>query len=88
MTTDELLSERAKTHGNFVDTAAVATNLKRMIRNHSISSRLHYMQIEALDMIALKIARILTGDADCVDHWEDIAGYAMLVTRDIKNRRD
>jgi hypothetical protein len=29
-------------------------------------------------MIAVKVARILNGDAACVDHWDDIAGYAYL----------
>jgi hypothetical protein len=35
-------------------------------------------QIEALDMIALKLSRILSGQANFKDHWDDIAGYAKL----------
>ena len=34
--------------------------------------------MEALEMIAHKIARILSGDADYADNWVDIAGYAQL----------
>ena len=30
-------------------------------------------------MIACKIARILSGDPNWRDHWDDIAGYATLV---------
>jgi hypothetical protein len=33
---------------------------------------------EALDMIALKLSRILSGQANFKDHWDDIAGYAKL----------
>ena len=36
---------------------------------------------EALEMISLKVARILNGDADVTDHWHDIAGYARLVEK-------
>ena len=36
-------------------------------------------QTEALHMIAHKIGRIINGDADYVDSWHDIAGYAQLV---------
>ena len=36
-------------------------------------------QREALQMIAHKIARILNGDPNYADSWQDIAGYAQLV---------
>jgi hypothetical protein len=36
-------------------------------------------QIEALEMICHKIARVLNGDPNHHDHWHDIAGYATLV---------
>lgn len=35
-------------------------------------------QLEALDMICLKLSRIVTGRAMFRDHWKDIAGYAGL----------
>jgi hypothetical protein len=44
-------------------------------------SRLDHSQAEALDMIAHKIGRILAGDPNHADHWDDIAGYARLVAR-------
>ena len=34
-------------------------------------------------MIATKIARILEGCHDEVDHWRDLAGYSQLVVRDL-----
>jgi hypothetical protein len=42
------------------------------------------MQREALDMTAHKIGRILAGDPDHKDHWDDIAGYTTLVARELK----
>jgi hypothetical protein len=35
-------------------------------------------QREALEMFAAKISRILTGDPDYPDNWDDIAGYGRL----------
>jgi hypothetical protein len=35
-------------------------------------------QAEALEMIAGKIARILSGNPDFADHWDDVIGYAQL----------
>jgi hypothetical protein len=35
-------------------------------------------QREALELIAMKIARILSGDHNYRDHWDDIEGYAEL----------
>ena len=37
-------------------------------------------QLEALDMIVHKIARIVNGDPNYSDSWVDIAGYAKLVS--------
>lgn len=35
---------------------------------------------EATDMIAVKLARIATGDPTYLDNWDDIAGYCRCVT--------
>lgn len=84
--TDELLAERDKTHGNFSDQACYTQTLKdafRAFTNITTTdpswSALSYEKRESLDMIAHKIGRILAGDPDFRDHWDDIAGYAKLV---------
>jgi hypothetical protein len=41
-------------------------------------SRLRPAQKESLHMIVHKIHRVLTGNADHDDHWDDMAGYAVL----------
>jgi hypothetical protein len=42
---------------------------------------------EALEMIAMKIARILSGNPNFADHWEDIEGYARLVSNELERER-
>jgi len=85
---DDILDERATTYGRFVDVAELAQELKATIRigDTNRSEELPADQIEALEMIAIKIARILCGDSDYVDSWIDIAGYATLVTDRIQGK--
>lgn len=80
-TTDVLLNERGSTHGSFTDNARISQTMKRYFRENGWES-LSSVQQEALDMIALKISRILSGKADEADHWADIQGYAKLASKD------
>jgi hypothetical protein len=43
------------------------------------------MQRESLHMVANKIARIVVGNPDFKDHWDDIAGYARLISREMED---
>ena len=75
---DVILDERAATYGSFEDVAGCAQEIKNAIRICN-NSELDDDQIEALDMIASKIARIVNGNPNHIDSWIDIAGYATLV---------
>lgn len=76
----ELIAERAKTHGNFTETAHCAQRLKDGMREDQASwCELSLVHRESLDNIQQKIARILTGDSDHRDAWQDIQGYCQLV---------
>lgn len=76
----KLLIERGKTHGEFNDHAKATQDIKKAIDdNWHSGDMLNPAMREALDMIAHKIGRILAGDPDFRDHWDDIAGYAKLV---------
>lgn len=79
-TTEELLAERAKTHGSFTVHARVTQQIKAIIDAESPVT-LSMVQTEALHMIAHKIGRIVAGDPNFDDHWDDIAGYAKLCTK-------
>jgi hypothetical protein len=41
--------------------------------------RLTDIERESMDMISLKLSRILSGRSMAKQHWEDIVGYAKLV---------
>ena len=78
---DEVLTERHNNYGTFYDLAALAQNFKNVMMSHLRQHDKHLIvdQQEALEFILTKIARILNGNADNVDSWVDIAGYAKLV---------
>jgi hypothetical protein len=78
---DAILNERGNTYGSFETVAGTAQDIKSLIHTALIGNPtvLDADQVEALDMIATKIARILNGNPDHVDSWTDIAGYATLV---------
>jgi len=57
-------------------TAHVSQQLKAVVRNWNTAG-LPDRQIESLEMICLKMARILCNPT-IRDHWDDIVGYAKL----------
>jgi hypothetical protein len=80
---DELLDDRRRTHGKWIDNARIAQATKELWRKEEGWKRLSAGQREALEMIAGKVARVLCGDPGWVDHWADIAGYAGLVVKQV-----
>jgi hypothetical protein len=83
-----LLDERAKNYGTFEALSKIVQSLKGVIYKElgSRSKALADDQIEALDMICHKIARIINGDPNHLDSWQDIAGYARLVAERLQGR--
>lgn len=79
--TTQILTDRGKTYGPFLDHALITQTLKRMIETHARIRGviLALDQQEALDMICHKIGRIVNGNPSHIDSWDDIAGYARLV---------
>ena len=78
---DAVLDSRAQDYGKFIDGAEIMQMLKRLVHNYIAirSTPLAFDQREAIDMIIHKLGRIINGNADKVDSWVDIAGYARLV---------
>lgn len=75
-----LIENREKTHGNYRDSATMSQGLKDVMRGGKNWRSLNDMQRESLEMIAVKLGRILTGDANFRDHWDDVGGYAQLAS--------
>jgi hypothetical protein len=76
---NETLAVRETRYGEYIEVAAIAQNLKFVMQQTANWNQLEADQMESLDMIANKIARILNGDPNYDDSWHDIAGYATLV---------
>ena len=77
----DILEERAKVHGDFKLQATISQELKTTVRH--AGRPLCSTQREAVEMILHKIARIVAGSPFHRDHWDDIAGYATLVSNEI-----
>lgn len=84
MTVEHTLSERAKTSGEYSDVCRKAVDIQILMSKTRNWSRMTPDQIIAIQMIALKLARIGCGDQNHADAWHDIAGYAILAERSIK----
>lgn len=78
------LEQRQSTHGNFSANAACSQALKACVKEH-VGVMLTRVQLEALDNICQKMARIITGNPNHADNWHDIAGYATLAERELLN---
>lgn len=85
MKTQDILREREKTHGDFEEVSVRYREIKRAVCRDFVKECIEEGDEEeydrhflALEMICLKLARIVCGDPNFADHWDDIAGYAML----------
>ncbi len=87
-TVDEIVTTRATTHGRYRDTARISQSLKRVV-HMELDDRLARgqpdltdQQLESIDLICTKLARIFSGDNNEPDHWKDISGYAQIAIED------
>ena len=78
---ESTLAERGARYGAFPAFSDVTQTLKAIFKS-KMGEKWDLLaddQKEALEMIAHKLARIITGDPHYDDSWRDIAGYAQLV---------
>jgi hypothetical protein len=81
--TDAMLADRGTRYGTFAGHARISQNIKDAIFGAMEQDKFDALaadQVEALEMIAHKIARIVNGDPNYADSWVDIGGYAKLVS--------
>lgn len=78
---DSILADRGKRYGKFTDHASITQVLKNELyrRVYENTTKFEPDQLEAIDMICHKLGRIVNGDPNYADSWDDIAGYAKLV---------
>jgi hypothetical protein len=80
---NQILNDREQTHGSFQANAETAQTLKVVLRNNERFYALPPTQREALDMIMHKASRAINGSHNHKDTWDDIAGYATLVSKEL-----
>lgn len=72
-----ILKQREQTHGDYNEVARVSQALKSALRNGPIEEVPAVIR-ESLELICMKMARIVCGDHNEPDHYIDIKGYAQL----------
>ncbi|MCA9911737.1 MAG: hypothetical protein KC496_00245 [Anaerolineae bacterium] len=85
---NETLADRGNDYGTYLLQTATSQTLKDVMKDTPNWDRLDVDQKESLEMIALKIARIVHGNPTKVDSWVDIAGYATLVANRLQGKTD
>ncbi len=81
---DAILAERQKTHGSFETHANCTHSLEDTFYGFLGKHCFTAVMQEGLHMIFHKLGRIAAGCATHKDHWDDIAGYATLVSRSLE----
>lgn len=90
---EEILEERGSNYGPFNQHARITQCIKKIMhdaleeneRHNQLDSLDQAVVREAVDMIAHKLGRIANGDPLFQDSWDDIAGYAKLVSKHIES---
>lgn len=77
--TDDLRHRRESSYGPWRENSKTMQAIKNLFRSHPGWAKLDDSHREALDMFALKIGRILCGNPNWVDNWDDLGGYARCV---------
>ena len=80
---NQIINDRGQTHGSFRANAETAQILKVVLRNNERFYMLPPTQREALDMIMHKASRAINGSHNHKDTWDEIAGYATLISNEL-----
>ncbi len=81
-----LLNTREATHGDYGVNAGISQGIKAVFHGSpEYLSKLNAKQKESAELIATKFGRIVSGDPNLIQHWEDLAGYATLIVEDLRN---
>lgn len=79
---------RGSTHGDYGQMSRVIQETKAIWRSGPSWSQLSAAQKEALELIATKVGRIVCGDPNHRDHWDDVAGYARKASETIPTKKE
>ena len=77
----DLLEIRGRTHGDYEVQAAMAQELKAVLRRAPNWDKMPAPMRDSLEMDCVKTSRICCGDFEEPDHWKDKMGYASLILK-------
>ena len=83
MSVEQILAQRGERYGLFTEHARITQNIKGAMADSPNWAELSADKKECLEMLAHKMGRILNGDPDYRDSWDDIAGYSTLVSKQL-----
>jgi len=86
MEVDQILENREVTHGDFEIKAMWIQEIMEHLIGLNAYQNMEADKKEAIHMILVKLSRIIYGNHDHADHWDDIAGYALLVADRLKDK--
>jgi hypothetical protein len=84
---DRTFAQRNARYGDFRQQADIGERIRDAMEGSPNWSRLTPSMRLALLWISDKIARILSGDPFYEDSWHDVAGYATLIERELRERK-
>jgi len=87
MEVDQILEDREVTHGDFEMKAMWIQEIMENLIGLYSYQEMEADKKEAIHMILVKLSRIIYGNHDHADHWDDIAGYALLVADKLKDSK-
>ena len=75
---DKVLNERGQSHGDWPTQSLVSQLIKNALALGPSWKSMSESQKESLQMSAVKMSRIVCGDPNNPDHWDDMVGYTTL----------
>lgn len=92
----KITDERGARYGRFEDQAVIAQTIKDLYgpayahldARTDVTPRVKAAIKEGFDMLANKISRAMNGDIAYLDNLDDIAGYAHIIARAIREQPD
>lgn len=80
-----LIAIRPTTHGDFAIGAKFTQAVMRAAAESPSWSTMSDIHKECFHHIVQKLQRVVCGDPNFKDHWDDAAGYAMIGSREVKD---
>ena len=81
---EQILAERGKDYGNFEDIANFTRYAFELLMELDKAKYASQAMKESAHMILQKLARAFNGNPNKKDTWDNIAGYATLVSKTLK----